>query len=649
MSIFGKIKEWLPSWSVSSRGSPRLEDYSTSFPSSDLSSSFVTTNRRALRQKARAVTPTPPSTKAILKQPLRKGNTTPSPRSSISELEEHQKATRTPLYSATRALSEEGTLFKPPSAARVFEKSEHYEQIINLSSYNSTQAIANTVANTVNFSRVTNIQYCERTVNTLIYSPGQATMSKRKKDRPDEENKSRRKKKKSSPELADDQSSKSEKKKERKMKRKREEEDLQKDQPQATLTAEEGTSKTRNKKSKKDKKKTTKNKKAKKSNDKIPYFYGHYTSEEEEENDDGGEDEDENNSSDNDEFGVYQGQRDYYPSGKSEDLSSVSDEPSDDQDGEVRQSDFEEESEGDEYEISRGERNDLLNELTRERGKQLIESMEIPNDPSIAEEQMKLFRTIGTRGCEPIISEFWATDFPTLPKALFTQETPRSTPSQSEECLPFEPLWGSEFYAIKALQEVFALGGRVRDSTLLTVSPQVAIERTIRKYMRWAMYTAGLEEMDSTIPVHAVCCQQKGEDLLKTLTRASQRLERLALRHQEAHKKLISSQHNWPVLVAFVAIGPILCLISRDTDPNTLKSSASLVEDSDIDTRIKFMTHIDLSETTQDVWNSLAVALCVCHARDTANRLTVNFTGSPYVHRLRGENDTCSINIDEDL
>ncbi|KAJ6036940.1 hypothetical protein N7540_001219 [Penicillium herquei] len=469
-------------------------------------------------------------------------------------------------------------------------------------------------------------------------------MSKKKRGRPDEENNTQRKKKKSSSSSADDQSNKSERKKERKVKQKREETDIQEDQPpkqaKITLPAEEGTSKIQNKKNKK---KKTKNKKAKKSNDKTPYFYGHYTSEEE------GEDEDENNSSENDEFGIYQGQRDYYPSGKSEYISSASDEQSDGQDDEVRQSDFEEDSEGDEYEISRGERNDLLNELTRERGKQLIESMEIPNDPSIAEEQMKLFRTLGTRGLTPIISRFWANDFPTLPKALFTQETPRSTPSESEECLPFEPLWGSDFYAIKALQEVFALGGRVRDSTLLTVSPQVAIERTIRKYMRWAMYTAGLEEMDSTLPVHAVCCQQKGEDLLKTLTRASQKLEKLAFRHQEAHKKLISGQHSWPVLVAFVVIGPILCLISRDTDPNSLKSSASLVEDADIDTRIKLMTHIDLSETTQDVWNSLAVALCVCHARDTANRLTVNFNGSPYVHRLRGENDTCSINVDEDM
>ncbi|KAJ5697647.1 hypothetical protein N7488_011331 [Penicillium malachiteum] len=479
-------------------------------------------------------------------------------------------------------------------------------------------------------------------------------MSKRKKDRPDEENGTRRKKKKSSrsSSSAEDQAVKSEKKKERKVKRKREENELQKDEApkraKTTLPAEEGTPKSQKKKKSKNDKKV---KKIKKSNIKTPYFYGHYSSEEEEEEeeDDEEEEKDESDASDNYELLIYQGQRDYHPSGKSGDQSSVSSESSDDKDDEVRQSDFEEDSEGDEYEISRGERNDLLNELTRERGKQLIQSLEIPNDPSIAEEQMKLFRTLGTRGCAPIISRFWADDFPTLPKALFTRETPRSTPDELEESLPFEPLWGSEFYAIKALQEVFALGGRVRDSTLLTVSPQVAIERTIRKYMRWAMYTAGLEEMDSTIPVYAVCCRQKGEDLLKTLTRASQRLEKLASRHQEAHTKLMSNNHRLPVLVAFVVTGPILCLISRDTDPSSLKISGSLVEDADIDTRIKFMTHIDLSDTAQDVWNSLAVALCVCHARDTANRLTVNFTGSPYVHRLRGENDTCSINIDEDM
>ncbi|KAJ5719452.1 hypothetical protein N7493_007907 [Penicillium malachiteum] len=639
MFIHGKIKKWLASWGNSSRGSPRLEDSPTSFPSPDSSSSCAATNRQALQHKVRVVTSTHLSTKAIFTQTLRNCSTFLRPPSSIPALEDYKKTARTPIYGDTQDFTGENTVFKSPTTT------------INLSLHSSTQTVASAEANAINFSRVANIEYRGNTVNTHICSLEQVKMSKKKKDRPNEENGTRRKKKKSngSSSSADDQAIKSEKKTERKMKRKREETELQKDEApkraKTTLPAGEATSKSRKKK------KSTKNKKVKRSNSNTPYFYGHYSSEEEEEEDEDDEDEDkdENDASDNDELSIYQGQRDYYPSAKSGDQSSVSSESSDDKDDDVRQSDFEEDSEGDEYEISRGERNDLLNELTRERGKQLIQSLEIPNDPSIAEEQMKLFRTLGTRGCAPIISRFWADDFPTLPKALFTRETPRSTPDESEESLPFEPLWGSEFYAIKALQEVFALGGRVRDSTLLTASPQVAIERTIRKYMRWAMYTAGLEEMDSTIPVHAVCCRQQGEDLLKTLTRASQRLEKLAFRHQEAHTKLMSDHHTWPVLVAFVVTGPILCLISRDTDPSSLKISGSLIEDADIDTRIKFMTHIDLSDTTQDVWNSLAVALCVCHARDTANRLTVNFTGSPYVHRLRGENDTCSINIDEDM
>ena len=281
--------------------------------------------------------------------------------------------------------------------------------------------------------------------------------------------------------------------------------------------------------------------------------------------------------------------------------------------------------------ITRGERNELLNELTRERGQRLVESMEIPKDRTIGSDQMKLFQKLAIRGCKPIMSGDWACDFPTLPNALFT----RLSDGTDDEDLPFEPKWGSSNYAIKALQEVFAIGGRVRDAEYLTISQHVIIERSIRKYMQRVMYSAGLQTVKSAIPVHTIVCQKPGEDLVATLDRATKLLRGLMWRHMESHEDHTGKFTYWPVLIGFVIAGPILCLLSLDGNPDN-EANKKAPEDEPV---VRFMTHVDFSHAPFDVWNSLAAVICISHVRDTCLRLAELWEGFRTVHCFRDKAD----------
>lgn len=288
--------------------------------------------------------------------------------------------------------------------------------------------------------------------------------------------------------------------------------------------------------------------------------------------------------------------------------------------------------------ITRGERNELLNELTRERGQRLVESMEIPKDSIIGNGQMKLFKKLAIRGCKPIMSGDWACDFPTLPNALFT----RPSDGTDDQDLPFEPQWGSSNYAIKALQEVFAIGGRVRDAEYLTITQHEIIERSIRKYMQRVMYSAGLQTVKSAIPVHTIVSQKAGEDLVATLDRATKLLRGLMWRHMESHEDHTGGSTYWPVLIGFVIAGPILCLLSLDGNPDN-EANKKAPEDEPV---VRFMTHVDFSHAPFDVWNSLAAVICISHVRDTSLRLAEIWEGFRTVHRFRDKIDETD---DEDL
>ncbi|KAJ6102568.1 hypothetical protein N7486_004995 [Penicillium sp. IBT 16267x] len=295
------------------------------------------------------------------------------------------------------------------------------------------------------------------------------------------------------------------------------------------------------------------------------------------------------------------------------------------------------------YQITSAERNDLLYELTRERASRMAEAVEIPPDSGLGPVQVKLIRKLATRGCKPVMSRFWASDFTTWPEALFTSISDGDSDSANGdgEHLMFRSQNMSDNYAIKALQELFAVSGRVRDCSLLSVEPQFVVGKAIREYLHWAIDDAGLKTTGQTVPVHCICPQIPGEEIFATIMRCSRKLERLGKRHQMAHA---GQEAFWPTMIGFVIAGPIVCLLSLDTDPDSEVWSTN--DSSDEDSPAKFLTQFDLSEREQDVWNSLAVAICVIHLRDTLIELARTYPGSRAVPLIRGLGDETD---DEDL
>ncbi|KAJ5802952.1 uncharacterized protein N7503_005402 [Penicillium pulvis] len=300
-------------------------------------------------------------------------------------------------------------------------------------------------------------------------------------------------------------------------------------------------------------------------------------------------------------------------------------------------------SEESDYHITSAERNDLLYELTRERASRMAEAVKIPPDSGLGSVQVKLVRKLATRGCKPVMSRFWASDFTTWPESLFTSISDGESDSADRdgENLMFKSQNMSDNYAIKALQELFAVSGRVRDCSLLSVEPQFVVGKAIRQYLHWAIDDAGLKTTGQTIPVHCICPRIPGEEIFATIMRCSRKLERLGKRHQMAHR---DRETFWPTMIGFVIAGPIVCLLSLDTDPSSEVWSTD--DSSDEESPAKFLTQFDLSEREQDVWNSLAVAICVIHLRDTLIELAKSYPASRAVPIIRGLGDETD---DEDI
>lgn len=195
--------------------------------------------------------------------------------------------------------------------------------------------------------------------------------------------------------------------------------------------------------------------------------------------------------------------------------------------------------------------------------------------------------------------------------------------------------------AIKSLGGLFSLGGQVRDCSVLQNRPEVKIKQAIKKYIKWALRDAGLQNRPGAIPTYIIHSQKEGEPVVAAVARLNRRLGTLCKRYQEAQggSSPTQLQQPWrlgsntivkketedstsdpfapffPLLVGFVICGPIVAILTLDTDPLSPKDWA----DSDIGS--KFISQFDVGEHGQDVWTSLAVAITTMHIRQTMVRL----------------------------
>ncbi|CEJ58580.1 hypothetical protein PMG11_07233 [Penicillium brasilianum] len=285
--------------------------------------------------------------------------------------------------------------------------------------------------------------------------------------------------------------------------------------------------------------------------------------------------------------------------------------------------------------IERAERDDVVFILSREKAKRMAQAVKVPEDTKMGNEEKSLYLDLATRGCYPVLPSDWKKDFATLPESLF----PTGDEEIDESNFPFAVQKGSNFYAITALHEILKVPGRVRDCRLLTVRPQDVVKRAIRRYLRWAMTDAGLKKKCKTTAVYKIVVQGQKESTLQVVQRVIARLERLAKKHQDMYNG--TKDPYWPTLVAFCLCGPIVTILSVDTDPG----SATWVEENS-NYHAKYMGQFDMSEDDQDVWNSLALAIAVIHIRRTMARLADQYPNKDGVAQRRRQGDSTD---DEDL
>lgn len=302
----------------------------------------------------------------------------------------------------------------------------------------------------------------------------------------------------------------------------------------------------------------------------------------------------------------------------------------------------EEASDDGEFEIPEAyERNQLgLNNLTRERARRLANAVKVPQNSNMCDEERDLYAELALRGIKPVMSYDWARDFSTLPESIFS--APNAS-KEDEDKLALKADKGTEFAAKKAFQELLKVGGLVRDCRILTVQPEAVIERAIRKYIRWAMTDAGLKTTPETIPVHAIVVQRPAQSTLSAVAGLGKRLERLAQKHQKVHGHRMDAY--LPSLVGFLICGPILSIMTLDTNPRSEVWTRERGDGEDDQPRAKYLGMFDMSDIDSDVWNSLAVALAVINVRQSMVRLANAYEGSLFP-RFRGHGDDSD---DEDL
>ncbi|GAQ09679.1 hypothetical protein ALT_7000 [Aspergillus lentulus] len=267
-------------------------------------------------------------------------------------------------------------------------------------------------------------------------------------------------------------------------------------------------------------------------------------------------------------------------------------------------------------------------DLSLERAKRWANAVNVPKD-LWSEVEKQLFYRIAMRGFEPLVPKQWHYDFSTLPNPLFAVPGEKPAPL-------INAIRGSEFYAIRSLSVLFSLGGHVRDCKLVHRRPEPIIKRAISKYIRWAVYDAGLHISSEAIPLYAIGARKRGESTVKAVVKVNRRLQKLADRFRRAYglasatKELVAplnmakkksatgseakAQNRPPLLTGFVISGPVVAILTLNTDPSAANGQRR-TEDS------HFICQLDFSEQGQDVWNSFAVAISVMHIRNTMMEL----------------------------
>ena len=252
-----------------------------------------------------------------------------------------------------------------------------------------------------------------------------------------------------------------------------------------------------------------------------------------------------------------------------------------------------------------------------------------------AEAEKDLFYRLAFRGFEPLLPANWANDFKTLPSSLFSLDG------------GYPPLIQShlqrDFRGIHALHRLFSMGMMIRDRALSRrrLRPEPILRRTVRNYISWALGDVGLhpQQRPNAIPVHALVTMRQCEATQATITNISEKLHKLADRYRavcgvrqsiepkdsasvssegtnsdDAHLPVLTGLMICSSLIAIVTLNPATQTTAHTRSSSNQQLSLQAAKD---ESGLRFIATFDFSEDGMDVWNALAIAICVMRIRKT--------------------------------
>jgi hypothetical protein len=226
------------------------------------------------------------------------------------------------------------------------------------------------------------------------------------------------------------------------------------------------------------------------------------------------------------------------------------------------------------------------------------------------DDYITLVQRIKLRGHEPLMPQRWQFGFRSMPDALFAKTNDAFVSSVQREY----------FRAEKALEKLFDLGGLVRDSLSdsTPTRPHRQIRQSIEAYQKWAALDSDLDP-DTVIPVLTLVVRPGDIPASDIHEIANQKLDKIAARYRKAFRVLqsteaspvskASSQYSYPIptLYAIVASHALIAVMAYRPEDETPDA--------------KPIAFFDMKESNYDVWNSLALAITVCHARNVQMRI----------------------------
>jgi hypothetical protein len=226
------------------------------------------------------------------------------------------------------------------------------------------------------------------------------------------------------------------------------------------------------------------------------------------------------------------------------------------------------------------------------------------------DDYITLVQRIKLRGHEPLMPQRWRFGFRSFPDDLFAQANDAFVNSARKEY----------FRGEKALEKLFDLGGLVRDSLIESTPthPHRQIRQSIEAYQKWAALDSDLDP-DTVIPVLALVVKPGNIPANELHEIANQKLANIAQRYRKAFRVIqsteaspaskASSQYSYPIptLYAIVASHALIAVMAYRPEDATPDA--------------KPIAFFDMKDSNYDVWNSLALAIVVCHARNVQMRI----------------------------